>query len=933
MKLRVLWAVLLAALLCASASDAMAQPKLAPQTIETLPDANALTGAEYLPLSQNQGGGVYAPRRETVANLLGYISTTSLALKSLSLQNGVPTSVDLFSSPPTNGLWLGSGPVFGNCPVVLTGGCSMNGLQSYSSVYTKFTASLGPLQAEYGFTIDSNLNSGFVADWKPSHTYATGDRYNTWNGSGNIYQVQSGPCTSAASGTGPTGTGSQTDGTCPVAYQNSNYVSSKVSFFVDMITGSQASYNTWNVAFDSIFGAGDLGHFKVNFEPDASNNAGDPTVSGFNYVDIFASGNRGAYPLTAYLNIFAPPSGSSFAAESMVLLSGSRMAVIANINDTTTLSAVGYNTSTGGSFSLANVALQAASPYAMILNGPATGGGFSSAALEIIGHYNTGLFITGTPSAWQIQGIGFSVDTIGNIAANSFNVGGSTGMTSYANGAINTWVAQGLSGGIDGQIGIYPAAVHTTATSGWTTSSTSFPVASCTGVTSAEYAFDNTTQVNIGPVAGCSGLVATLNGAALNAGSNGDSVTFIGGAYVMAAMSALPLNQQRINFGFSPTAAHYVIAQSVTGANASEQIFDINTGFGHVALSIVPSGAGGVSPYPRVPNTTGLWSQQTTTTNPDIELISLNVTNSVVIGNPGGTTPVSIPGALTANAIETISLSGSGSSTGLDILEPSLGTSPNTLALHIGVADSTDNAGAIIYSNLGSANAGNYVSFGLYNTPGVSTFEMFGDGHAQLTGSSSTSTIPLLYVGSGSSDTNIDPIFLAGGRAMLGYDNANAAMAFSGGTTKGFEFYCGGTNATFLSGTKCLAISSAGAASFAGSVLSTSPTGGIGYATGSGGAVTQITSRTTGVTLNTATGAITLVSAAGLATYQSVTVTNSAVSATDTIHVVQKSGADKYIILVTAVSAGSFVLTYATTGGTTTEQPVFNFTVEKGVTS
>ena len=113
----------------------------------------------------------------------------------------------------------------------------------------------------------------------------------------------------------------------------------------------------------------------------------------------------------------------------------------------------------------------------------------------------------------------------------------------------------------------------------------------------------------------------------------------------------------------------------------------------------------------------------------------------------------------------------------------------------------------------------------------------------------------------------------------------------------------------------------------------TATTNGFGYATGSGGAVTQTTSRTTGVTLNKTNGAITLVSAAGLATYQSFTVTNSTVAATDTIIVNQKSGTDKYIILVTTVAAGSFQITYATTGGLTTEQPVFNFAVVKAVTA
>lgn len=118
-----------------------------------------------------------------------------------------------------------------------------------------------------------------------------------------------------------------------------------------------------------------------------------------------------------------------------------------------------------------------------------------------------------------------------------------------------------------------------------------------------------------------------------------------------------------------------------------------------------------------------------------------------------------------------------------------------------------------------------------------------------------------------------------------------------------------------------------------GLIKSYSPTAGIGYGTGAGGTVTQITSRTTGVTINTVSGQITLVSAAGSATYASFTVTNSAVAATDEPYVWQVSGTDIYEIHVTAVAAGSFRVTFRTTGGTTTESPVFGFVMRKAVTS
>lgn len=122
-----------------------------------------------------------------------------------------------------------------------------------------------------------------------------------------------------------------------------------------------------------------------------------------------------------------------------------------------------------------------------------------------------------------------------------------------------------------------------------------------------------------------------------------------------------------------------------------------------------------------------------------------------------------------------------------------------------------------------------------------------------------------------------------------------------------------------------------------GAVTSSSPTAGIGYSTGAGAAGTQGTSRTTTIVVNGATGAmsgsLTLFSAAGSATPFSFTVTNAAVAATDTVIISQKSGTDKYETFVTAVGAGSFQVTAFTTGGTTTETPVFNFAILRSVAS
>lgn len=110
-------------------------------------------------------------------------------------------------------------------------------------------------------------------------------------------------------------------------------------------------------------------------------------------------------------------------------------------------------------------------------------------------------------------------------------------------------------------------------------------------------------------------------------------------------------------------------------------------------------------------------------------------------------------------------------------------------------------------------------------------------------------------------------------------------------------------------------------------------TGGVGYATGAGGTVAQATSRVTGVALNKTTGAITMFSAAGSATAATFTVTNTLVAAADVIALNQKSGTNLYNLIVTAVAAGSFNITFYTTGGTAVDAPVINFAVIKGATA
>lgn len=108
---------------------------------------------------------------------------------------------------------------------------------------------------------------------------------------------------------------------------------------------------------------------------------------------------------------------------------------------------------------------------------------------------------------------------------------------------------------------------------------------------------------------------------------------------------------------------------------------------------------------------------------------------------------------------------------------------------------------------------------------------------------------------------------------------------------------------------------------------------GTGYKSGSGGAVTQITSRATGVTLDTRVGKITT-TADSLAAVTSATfiVTNSTVAATSNVIVTKVSGDADTIVNVGATAAGSFSVTLFNThaSGADTTATVLNFEVRNG---
>jgi hypothetical protein len=214
-----------------------------------------------------------------------------------------------------------------------------------------------------------------------------------------------------------------------------------------------------------------------------------------------------------------------------------------------------------------------------------------------------------------------------------------------------------------------------------------------------------------------------------------------------------------------------------------------------------------------------------------------------------------------------------------------------------------------------------------------------GSASSDMVCTADTGTDSINYVDMGINSSGYNDAAYTIGGALASYLLANGGDLTVGTATatKVLKLHTGGTLAANLRATVSdTALTLATGVALAGAGAITSSGGGIGYATGAGGTVTQGTSRTTGVTLNKFCGTITMFSAAQASQAAvTFTMTNSFIAATDYIdlqHIGATNGGCWNFSVVCA--AGSVAITVLNvSAGSITEATPLLFVITKAVTA
>lgn len=296
---------------------------------------------------------------------------------------------------PPNAVLLGIGNRLAFCPALSCRESASTDHQRASLLVAAESQVDGQAE-EQTLAVTTAIKTGLAKKWAPSTAFAVGDNVEFPDSRNAVYRaVQAG--TSAASGTGPSGTGNSiVDGTVRWQWINDAAINAKVGIYNEVLATTGGGKG-WAQANNFEMRPGYLPSFAVNTELDFTNNTGidcvPGTVAGCNNLYLRTYGTNAS---TSSINVEGPDTGKA-AAYFGLYLHGRYLS------------------------SDASVQVDTSGAYGLRFGGFGSAG-YSGAAIADSSTSSNGILLSGTYVTAQIAGAGWSVNPAGGISATGLDL-------------------------------------------------------------------------------------------------------------------------------------------------------------------------------------------------------------------------------------------------------------------------------------------------------------------------------------------------------------------------------------------------------------------------------------------------------------------------------------------------------------------------------
>ncbi len=356
----------------------------------------------------------------------------------LGLAGVFPLDLTYASTVNPNAVRLGAGNSLSICPALSCIQSPNSDHQRTSALFSTSTQDDGHSE-EQTVAILTTVGTGFAKNYANSTAYQVGDNINA---NGQIYRVTTAG-TSAASGSGPTGTSTTpfANGSVQVIWINSAAINAKVGLYgeTQCVTGAGTC---WGAAFNYQMQPGMVPTFNPAVEIDATNNAADCNIGAANCYGLLI-GTGGNHRSTAGVYLTNDVPLSNYAMIWGFRTAGTMLASDAAFEDDSG-AAIGFGVNTtgfaAGKHSSADFFANGLSPYGLVIgntkgsagildvstapDGIKLQGKYAVAGLEFESAAPASILIGPGNTVGQIIGQGWSIDLSGNISGQAGSFAG-----------------------------------------------------------------------------------------------------------------------------------------------------------------------------------------------------------------------------------------------------------------------------------------------------------------------------------------------------------------------------------------------------------------------------------------------------------------------------------------------------------------------------